>query len=426
MSMAGGEKRCGETTTPVPTRRLRRKTRVCLAPCRLDTDLVVDITSEVESVGWLFDALGSSDANWSGHHCTIWNVDIIDHYSLDALNLPPLSCRLERQSQRGSGRVVSEVHVHVRGVDILPHFWRCMSTNVDVGILHLRAPYFGKHHWCALIDCLEQNMCLQHLTVRLTRCAEKSFGYTNTRWQVLTEKMSRAILRMGSLQTLQVYCAKPQRGWCPWHERPPTRTHKQFLDVAMQLSQVCRLDTSAGRRQRFKSAAFRWRLLLCFLCPTANKKMCETSLRTGSLHILQLKHMCWDELLTENLDSWSLSRALRANRRAGAVNKHLRQLCRLKPCSRGGFSDSDFRWWILSQFLSPEMDAESWQIRILGLDPREYRRDPDYDKLMHLAAASYADSEDTLDDNRIEWTHDDVWPEDSLFDEWYSVESFPF
>ena len=47
-------------------------------------------------MGWLFHALGSSDASWSGHHCTIWNVDIIDHYSLDALNLPPLSCRVQK------------------------------------------------------------------------------------------------------------------------------------------------------------------------------------------------------------------------------------------------------------------------------------------------------------------------------------------
>ena len=375
---------------------------------------------------WLLNELRlSAPRSWIGH-CRIWNVDITDHYSLHALNLPPLSCRVERQSQHTPGRVVSEVHLHVRGVDVLGHFWSCMSTNVTVDILHLRAPYFGKHHWCALIDCLEQNMCLQHLTVRLTRSTEKSWPNTNTRWHVLTEKMSRAILRMGGLQHLQVKYAEHQSGRRPWYDRPPTRTHKTFLNVAMQLIGVCRLDASAGTWQGFKSAAFRWHLLLCFLCPTQNNKMCKTPLRPGTLHILQLKHMCWDELRTEFADEGPLYRALRANRCAGAVNKHLRQLCRLKPCSGGGFSDSDFRWWILSQFLSPGMDAESWQIRVLGMDPREYRRDPDYDKLMHLAAASYADSEDTLDDNRIEWTHDDVWPEDSLFDEWYSVESFPF
>ena len=274
--MPGGEKRCCQTTTPVPTRRLRRKTRVCLAPCRSETDLIVDKTSEVGSVRWLLDALRSSDACWIGD-CRIRNVDITDRYSLEALNLPPLSCRVERQSQHTPGRVVSEVHLHVRGVDVLGHFWSYMSTNVTVDILHLRAPYFAKRHWCALMDCLEQNMCLQHLTVRLTRSTEKSFRHTNTRWQVLREKMSRAILRMGGLQSLQVYYAEPQRGRCRWHDRPPTRTHKQFLDVAMQLSQVCRLETSAGTLQGLKSAAFRWRLLLCFLCPTENKKMRDNS-----------------------------------------------------------------------------------------------------------------------------------------------------
>ncbi len=72
------------------------------------------------------------------------------------------------------------------------------------------------------------------------------------------------------------------------------------------------------------------------------------------------------------------------------------------------------------------MDAESWQIRVRGIDPREYQRDSDYDKAMCLAAAEYADSEDKLDADRIEEPRNVVWPGDSYFDEWYYVEAFPF
>ena len=427
MSMAGGEKRCCETTTPVPTRRLRRKTRVCLAPCRSETDLVVEKRSQVCSVRWLLNELRlSSPRSWIGH-CRIWNFDITDTWSLDALELPPLSCRVERQEIHTPGRVVSEVHVHVRGGwDVLGTLWSCMSTNVTIKVLRLRVPCFGKADWCDLLNCLEHNMCLQHLTVRLTRSTEKSWPNTNTRWHVLTEKMSRAILRMGGLQNLQVGYAQPQRGRCPWYDRPPTRTHKTFLNVAMQLIGVCRLDASAGTWQGFKSAAFRWHLLLCFLCPTQNNKMCKTPLRPGTLHILQLKHMCWDELRTEFAHEGPLYHALRANRCAGAVNKHLRQLCRLDLYAEGGFSDADFRWWILSHFLSPGMDAESWQIRVRNEDPRTYKRDRDYDKAMCLAADEYADSEDKLDADRIEESRNVVWPGDDYFDEWYYVEAFPF
>ena len=142
--------------------------------------------------------------------------------------------------------------------------------------------------------------------------------------------------------------------------------HICVLAVAIQLSQVCRLDASARTRQCFKSAVFRWRLLLHFLCPTLNKKMSEETLHTGSLHTLHLKHTCWDKLRAMAPEGGPLHEALRANRCVGAVDKHLSQICRLNPRQSIGFNSPRHRWWILSQFLSPKMSPDRWQTRILG------------------------------------------------------------
>ena len=211
-------------------------------------------------------------------------------------------------------------------------------------------------------------MCLRHLTVNLTTdIPNLCWPRVTTRWKTMNEKISQRILCTGRLQTLQVNYRSPS------DELNRTdvvmmmmSAHRCVVAVAIQLSQVCRLDAAAGTRQGFKSAVFRWRLLLHFLCPTLNKKMSEETLHTGSLHTLHLKHMCWDELRATAPDGWPLHEALRANRCVGAVDKHLSQICRLSLRQSTGFNSPMLRWWILSQFLSPKMSPDRWQIRILG------------------------------------------------------------
>ena len=188
-------------------------------------------------------------------------------------------------------------------------------------------------------------MCLRHLTVNLKAYTPSlCWPRVITRWKTMNEKISQQILRTRRLQTLQVNYRKP------WNDPNPkdvfimTSAHKCVVAVAIQLSQVCRLDASAGTRQGFKSAVFRWRLLLRFLCPTLNKKMSEETLRTGSLHTLHLKHMCWDELRATAPQGGLLHEALRANRCVGAVDKHLSQICRFSPRQSIGFNSPRLRW----------------------------------------------------------------------------------
>ena len=371
MSFPGPQNKICKTDTPVPTHRLSRKTTFCPAPLQLQADLHGDRSSKIGSVRNLFEALRRGTVNelLGVRRCTVWNVAVTCAWKCrGVLKLPPLACRLERQSQHMPGCLDWEVHLHLRdGCDVVHTLMDVLTYNRTIEVFRLHAAFFEDRHWRALIDCLEHNMCLRHLTVNLTMYMPNMCSpYVRCWWKDMNEKISQQILRTGRLQTLQVNYRKP------WDDPNPkdvfimTSAHKCVVAVAIQLSQVCRLDTSAGTRQGFKSAVFRWRLLLHFLCPTLNKKMTEGTLQTGSLHTLHLKHMCWDELRATAPQGGPLHEALRANRFVGAVDKHLSQICRLSLRQSTGFNSPMLRWWILSQFLSPNMSPDRWQTRILG------------------------------------------------------------
>ena len=194
--------------------------------------------------------------------------------------------------------------------------------------------------------------------------------------------MSEAVLRSGGLQTL-VLTHTPGYSLYDFGRsmHPARRALKCAIAVATHLSQVCRFNTSAGTRQGFKSATFRFWLLSYFLTTAANKKMRDTNLHSGSLRALHVKHVCCDEIRAKVPIASRLDRALHANRCVAGVAKQLSQVCRLETFSGPpqGFKSATFRWWLLSHFLSKGMLPKLWQSRILCGSAQAYAvlSDPD-------------------------------------------------
>ena len=255
---------------------------------------------------------------------------------------------------------------------------QALASNRTVEVLHLEAPKCPNRLWPELIRSLKTNTSLRHLTLTFASRIHLFWPHLTTRWRRINKKMSEAVLRSGGLQTLLLRHT-------PWYwragvgenilrQQEARRACECAIAVATHLSQVCRINTSAGTREGFKSARFRFWLLSYVLTTAANEKMRPTHFHSGSLRALHVKQVFRDEIRAKVPIVSSLDRALQANRRVADVANQLSRVCRLQIFSKPtqGFKSATFRWWILSHFLSEGMLPKLWQKRIRWVSAQSY------------------------------------------------------
>ena len=366
----------------VPQHRLLRKTTLCSAPDLSEADADSDKSSKVGCVRYLLESLrcNTVDKLLGVRRCTVWNVAVVDKFlAHDALDLPPLACRVTKQNQNIPGCDDWEIDVVFREktenfqktTKVLITLMQALASNRTVEVLRLQAPQCPNCLWKELIRSLKTNTSLRHLTLTFASRIHLFWPHLTTRWRRVNKKMSEAVLRSGGLQTLllrhnvQTCMDRMVRPFL--HTKEAQCPRECAVAVATHLSQVCRCNTSAGTREGFKSATFRLWLLSYFLTTAANKKMKDKNLHSASLQALHVKYVCWDEIRSNVLRYSRLGEALRANRRVAVVAKQLSQVCRLETISGPpqGFKSATFRWWLLSHFLSKGMLPKLWQSRIL-------------------------------------------------------------